>query len=934
MNPIQRVHNLGQSIWLDYIRRDLIESGELAARIASGEVRGVTSNPTIFEKAIAGSDLYTADLRAMTQAGWETEWIFEALSIDDIRAATKVFLPLYEETNGGDGFVSIEVNPELADDTESTVREVLKLWDAVNRPNVMIKIPATQAGIPAIERAITQGINVNVTLIFSLDRYAEVIEAYQRGLENRLAQGHPIDHIASVASFFVSRVDTAVDERLDEIIREGGDNADRATTLLGKAAIANAKVAYAQFKSVFGSDRFKKLAENGARVQRPLWASTSTKNPAYYDTRYVDSLIGQYTVNTIPPHTLEAFRDHGEAELTLEQELSVSVAQLDALERLGISMQEVTDQLEREGVEKFIQSYHSLLATLRKRARQFNKELAGLSGDARAILNILDEGEFTRRLWEGDVALWPRAASLPSEKIGLNQWLTAPQAMCQQIDEIQAFVTAVLEDGYRDAVLLCMERPSHTVNVLKRLLDPSDGLELTVLDTVDPSVVARVVRKVRWGETLFVVASGDGSAKDIRALVDFFWERAQDHDQASAGDYFVAVTQPGSPLESLAQERNFRRVFRSMPGVENTFSFFSISTILPAALVGLDVNALLQGGVRMAKACGPDQAAARNPGLFLGALLGAAARQCRGKLTLVCDPGLEPFAEWMASSAALHLGGPAVGIITVAGEPTGYGRVYPADRTLLYLRQVGALDRRLNGWVKTQHPVIVLEIDGESEDVGAVSYQWQVSLAVACHLLQVNPFDQAGALHARKWFDDLLQTYERRGKLPLPDTAWRGEGIELWRSSESLGGHRTEGLVDLIANVLDGEISIISFQMHMQPNATEHAALAHLRRNLRDQFGVATTVEIGPHVTVPRRDSSKNRVQAWAHFVLSADSKAQHELSGNGIPLETLHLAHAIAGFQMLSRSQRTVIGLHMDSSTRFHGVVEAFMKALDQIQK
>jgi transaldolase/glucose-6-phosphate isomerase len=933
MNPIQRVHSLGQSIWLDYIRRDLMESGELAARIESDEVRGVTSNPTIFEKAIAGSDLYTTDLRAMAQAGWETAWIFEALSIDDIRAATKIFLPLYEGTNGGDGFVSIEVNPELADDTEGTIREVVKLWDAVNRPNVMIKIPATQAGIPAIERAITEGINVNVTLIFSLDRYAEVMEAYLRGLENRLVQGHPLDHIASVASFFVSRIDTAVDERLGEIIREGGDDADRATTLLGKAAIASAKVAYAQYKSVFDSDRYQRLAEHGARVQRPLWASTSTKNPAYHDTRYVDSLIGLDTVNTIPPQTLEAFHDHGEANLTLEQELSVSVAQLDAIERLGISLQDVTDQLEREGVKKFIHSYRSLLATLRKRAQQFSKELAGLRGEMQTILNVLDEGEFARRLWEGDVSLWPRAASMPS-KTGSERWLTAPQVLCQQLDDIQRFVAAIHEAGYHDMVLLCTERASQTVQSLKRLLTPSHGLELTILDTVDPSVVARIARKLRWGETLFVVASGDGSARDFRALLDFFWERAQEHDQAGAGDHFVAMTHPGSPLESLAQERRFRRVFRSAPDVENTVDFFSIFTILPAALMGLDVAALLRGGMRMAKACGSDQAAARNPGLYLGSLLTAAARQDREKITIVCDPGLEPLAEWMVSSAALWIGGTMGCVIPIAGEPPGYGRSYPDDRTLLYLREGGDLDRRLNGWVSAQHPVIVLDCKGESEHIGAVSYQWLVGLAVACHLLQVNPFDQAGALRARKWFEDLLHTYERRGTLPLPETAWEGEGVKLWASPEIPGKHRTEALPDIIAHILQGEISMVSIQMYMQPNVKQHRALARLRRELRDRLGVATTVTFSPHISFPRKDSNKERAQARVHFVLSVDSKTRRELSDKGIPMETLYLAQAITGFQMLTRSQKSVIGVHMDSPKRFLDVVEAFMMALDQIQK
>jgi transaldolase len=291
MNPIEKLQELGQSIWLDYIRRDLLRSGELARMVSEGTVRGVTSNPTIFEQAISQGDLYAETMRPMVQRDWSPEQIFDALAINDIREATDILLPVYEATNGADGFVSIEVSPELANDGETTLKEARRLWDALNRPNVMIKIPATLAGVPAIEQAILEGINVNVTLIFSLQRYAEVIDAYQRGLEQRLARGESLDHVASVASFFVSRVDSKVDALLEELMSLGSAKPARADALRGKIAIANAKLAYAQYKGAFGGDRFGTLQQRGARVQRPLWASTSTKNPAYPDTYYVDNLI-------------------------------------------------------------------------------------------------------------------------------------------------------------------------------------------------------------------------------------------------------------------------------------------------------------------------------------------------------------------------------------------------------------------------------------------------------------------------------------------------------------------------------------------------------------------------------------------------------------------------------------------------------------------
>src|SRR5512138_3369385 len=306
MNTIEKLTQLGQSLWMDNIQRNLLENGEIKAMIERGDIRGMTSNPTIFNNVIAKTTDYDSALVPLAWAGWDAEKIFWQLAIEDIRVACDLFHPLYEETNGGDGYVSIEVAPGLAYDTEATVRQVEQLWARVRRPNLMVKIPATQEGIPAIRKSIAAGVNVNVTLIFSLKRYAEVMDAYLSGLEDHLAAGHAIHHIASVASFFVSRVDTKIDPKLPD----GSD-------LKGKAAIANAKLAYDEFQKTFAGGRWEKLKYKGAHVQRPLWASTSTKNPAYPDTIYVDNLIGPETVNTVPPATLEAFKDHGVAAMTL-----------------------------------------------------------------------------------------------------------------------------------------------------------------------------------------------------------------------------------------------------------------------------------------------------------------------------------------------------------------------------------------------------------------------------------------------------------------------------------------------------------------------------------------------------------------------------------------------------------------------------------------
>lgn len=364
MNTAQELFAAGQSIWYDNIQRSLLKNGALAGMIARGEIRGVTSNPTIFMNAITKSQDYDDSLLPLAGAGLTDEQIFFHLAVEDIQAAADLFRTLYRDSAGGDGYVSLEVSPYLANETEATLAQAKELWQRVDRPNLMIKIPATRAGLPAITAAIAAGINVNVTLIFARQRYAEVMDAYLLGLEQRAAAGKPLDTIASVASFFVSRVDTKIDARLQKMAQDGHPGA---AALAGKAAVANARLAYADYWQVFTSARFQKLQALGARVQRPLWASTSTKNPAYRDVIYVEELIGPDTVNTVPPQTLTAFLDHGRVRPSLEEDLDGQRQAIADLEALGIGMEQVTAELEQEGVASFSEAFSVLLDAVARR---------------------------------------------------------------------------------------------------------------------------------------------------------------------------------------------------------------------------------------------------------------------------------------------------------------------------------------------------------------------------------------------------------------------------------------------------------------------------------------------------------------------------------------------------------------------------------------
>lgn len=376
-NPLLQLKELGQSVWYDNIDRSQLASGQFQRLLDEDGVSGVTANPTIFEKSVSSGHAYDEQMNELIKAGKSTNEIYEALVIRDIQTVADKLRPIYDRTEGQDGYVSLEVSPDLAHDTEGTLSEVRRFWQIVNRPNLLIKIPATPEGIPAVRQALTEGINVNITLIFSLNDYKKVADAYIGALESRAASGQDISHMGSVASFFVSRVDTLVDKLLEDKIKASSDGTEqqKLKALEGKAAIANARIVYQEFKSIFGSARFQALKQQGANVQRPLWASTSTKNPAYRDVLYAEELIGPYTVDTMPLETIENFRDHGKVRLSIEDNIAQAHAELDALEQIGIHYDQVTQQLQDEGVQKFADSFHKLFEGIDSKKKAIEQQV-------------------------------------------------------------------------------------------------------------------------------------------------------------------------------------------------------------------------------------------------------------------------------------------------------------------------------------------------------------------------------------------------------------------------------------------------------------------------------------------------------------------------------------------------------------------------------
>ena len=584
LNPIQQLGRLGQSVWYDNMYRALIETGELQRLIDSG-VTGLTSNPTIFEKAISSSDDYDESLVAHARQSDDPQDLFEALAIEDIRAAADLLLPIYGSTGGADGFASLEVNPHLAHDTKGTIKAARRLFLALDRPNVMIKVPATPEGIPAIQDLIGRGINVNVTLIFSLEMYARVREAYMSGLEDLVASGGDPSRVSSVASFFVSRVDTSVDGLI-------ADSDGKLDELQGKAAVANAKIAYQDFRSTFGTGRFRSMAERGARVQRPLWASTSTKNPEYSDVLYVETLIGPNTVNTMPDATLAAFMEHGTARTAIEDEVDESRDAISALEAGGLSMEAVTTQLMHDGVKAFADSFDELLENIVAKRDKLLSALAAPAGaplgKARATADeavaSLEDTDAIARIWAGDHTLW---SSNPTEITDRLGWLDTPSSMLDRVDDLSRFARQVRDEGTstRRSARHGRKRPGRggsqaVPRTHGRLARPDRAR----FHHPRPYIERRGVR-IDPAHTLFLVSSKSGATVEPNMLYKFFRSVVEDAvGVESAGDRFVAITDADSALDELAQQTGFRRVFRNRPDIGGRYSVLSYFGLVPAAL--------------------------------------------------------------------------------------------------------------------------------------------------------------------------------------------------------------------------------------------------------------------------------------------------------------------------------------------------------------
>lgn len=929
-NPLNALQNYGQSVWFDYIRRSLITSGELQRMIDDDGLRGVTSNPAIFEKAIAGSTDYKDILTAADSRKLDAKTLYERIAVRDIQEAADLLRPVYDQSKKRDGYVSLEVSPTLAHETQGTLEEARRLWKAVARPNVMIKVPATAEGIPAIQQLIGEGINVNVTLLFSQEAYARVAEAYLAGLEKLAASKGDLSRVASVASFFVSRIDSAIDGLITARLKTVTNAREQALlrSLIGKVAIANAKLAYQRYRELFSSQRWQALAGRGAQTQRLLWASTGTKDPNYRDVVYVEELIGPDTVNTIPPATFEAFRDHGRPRPSLTEEVDGAFDTMATLAEAGIAMKDVTAKLLAQGVQLFADAFEKLLTAVGQRDKEVGagkinhqtyKLPAPLTAAVKALLDDWRAHANVRKLWAREASLWTGADE--GQWLG---WLGITNGQLAHIDRLKTISEAAKTAGLSHALLLGMGGSSLGPEVMKMTFGKIAGYpELHVLDSTDPAQVKTFEHSVDLAKTLFIVSSKSGGTLEPNIYKQYFFERVkQVVGEKEAGNRFIAITDPGSKMQKVAESDGFRHIFFGLPSIGGRYSVLSDFGLVPAAIMGVDVPKFLDRTEEMVYACAPSVPIEENPGVVLGLILGAAHNQGHNKLTLITSPGIGDLGAWLEQLVAESTGKVGKGIIPVDREslraPTAYGN----DRLFVYVRLEAAPDRAQDAAVealeRAGHPVVRIGVD-EIYDLGEEFFRWEIATAVAGAVIGIHPFDQPDVEASKVATRKLTSEYEQTGSLPPETPIFEEGGIKLFtddKNASALGA--AAGKSPSLSAYLKVHLNrikagdYVALLAYIEMNEAHERALQAMRHAVRDSKRVATCLGFGPRFLHSTGQAYKGGPNTGVFLQITCDDAADLPVPGQKYTFGVVKAAQARGDFEVLAERGRRALRVHL----------------------
>ena len=932
MNPLQILESHGQAVWLDFLARRFLAEGGLKKLVEQDGLTGVTSNPSIFEKAIANGNDYDASLKeAEQQNDFDVMGLYEKLAIADIQHAADTLRPVFDKTERQDGYVSLEVSPYLAMNTEATITEAERLWAAVNRKNVMIKVPATKAGLSAIRHLIGKGINVNVTLLFSQKVYEKVVEAYLDGLEFLVAEGGDPTEVASVASFFVSRIDVAVEKLIKERLGScSEEECEALTNLCGKVAIANAKLAYQRYKRLFSGERWEKLHANGARVQRLLWASTGTKNPADSDVLYVEELIAPETVNTMPPGTMDAFRDHGKVRATLEEDVVGAEHKMATLDRLGISIDKVTDKLVEEGVQLFSDAFDKLLGAVAQKRTLFRgdeinsqswKLTEKLETEVKASLEAWRSAGNIRRLWAQDASLWT-----DKDEAQWLGWLDVVSKQLQHIEHLQHIADDIRQQNFTHVLLLGMGGSSLGPEVFAKTFgNLADRPELLVLDSTDPAQIRSFESKIDFSRTLFIVSSKSGSTLEPNILKQYFFERTKAVIGADlAGSRFIAITDPGSKLQKIAEHDQFRFIAYGEPSIGGRYSVLSDFGMVPAAVMGVDFTRVLTAAEEMMRSCAASVPPADNPGVVLGTILGVFGRAGCDKVTIITSSGIADFGAWLEQLIAESTGKEGKGLIPIDGEPLGSPDVYGRDRLFIYMRLKAEAepkqDEAIHALEEAGHPVVRIGVT-ERTQIGQEFFRWEMAIAVAGAILGINPFDQPDVEASKVKTRELTSAYEKNGKLPPETPVFEEHGIKIFADDAYVKELKERDALDTLKGWLRAHFSRLNIGdygallAYIERNQPHKAALKKIRVLIRDKRKVATCLGFGPRFLHSTGQAYKGGPNSGVFLQITCDDNADLKVPDQTYSFGVVKAAEARGDFEVLAERKRRLLRVHLGSN-------------------
>ncbi len=914
-NNSVRLYECGQSIWLDNIRRGLIRNGQIAKEISNGSIRGITTTPSIFRKAISDSRDYENALIPMAMANVSAADILFQLTVEDIRKATDLFRDLYIKSQGNDGFVSLEVSPLYAHDTEKTIEQARQLWKSVNRPNLMIKIPVTDESIPAITELTAAGINLNLTLIFSPERYTSAANAYIAGLRKRIENGESIDKIRSAASVFISRVD----KKIDKILSEIGVSAQ---SLLGKAAIRNAQRIYNVRERLFDDEHFGEIKSHGGKMQRILWSSTSTKNPLFKPTYYVENLIGTETINTVTPVTLDALQK----SCDIKQTLPVPDEEIDdyfiALENAGISLNDVYTQLEEEGIETYANDYNLTLEYIKNRCQDIRKNQKNLQDQIQETFEKFDHESIMRRIYTKDPTVWTFNTSAYPEIRSRLGWLDTYKTTETAIPEFLSLRNDLKKEGISKILLFGMGGSSLAAEVIADLFEKDTDIKLQILDTSDPLQIAEARRKHNPKETLFIAASKSGTTTEVKMLLEYFMAEAKESLGDIAAEHFIAITDPGTSLEKTARDYGFRRIFLSDITTGGRFSALTPFGILPAILMGLDPQKISSKVYAMMQNCSPSLPFNRNEGAALGTFIGIAAANGRDKLTILTDPEFTPFGSWLEQLIAESSGKEGKGIIPVDREPDLIGKTYSNDRAFVYINLNNSLSEKIAKIKSSGIPVFEIFVD-DCYDIFSEFYRWEIAIAVACAILNVNAFDQPNVQESKGLTAARIDEYQAKGFIEDFPAVWQDENSDVCTVNDEInltGCSNCDEIINSFVSGAEPGKNYIAVNAYFPRNTETETWLQQLRSAILHSTNCATTLGFGPRFQHSTGQLHKGGTNSGYFIQIVADYDKDIDIPNTNLTFKTLERAQSMADLESLKANGRKAIRIRFKNGLPSRG--------------